>query len=87
MGDQGINYVLIDYILLLAGEFYVFLTCIEIQLCNVNKNMHTFQINVFIHFLSSSTCFEHNVFIIRKTICTCGLYGMILYIYFYNKTN
>jgi hypothetical protein len=24
MGDQGINYVLIDYILLLAGEFYVF---------------------------------------------------------------
>jgi hypothetical protein len=30
--------------------------------------MHTFHINVFIQFLASSTCFEHNVFIIRKTI-------------------
>jgi len=33
--------------------------------------MHTFQINVLIKFLVSSTCFEHHAFIIRKTICTC----------------
>jgi len=38
--------------------------------------MHTFQINVLIKFLVSSTCFEHHVFIIRKTICTCIFYGM-----------
>jgi len=30
--------------------------------------MHTFKVNVLIHFLVSSACFEH-VFIIRKTIC------------------
>jgi len=34
--------------------------------------MHNFQINVLIQFLASSTCFEHHVFIIRKTICTCS---------------
>jgi hypothetical protein len=34
--------------------------------------MHTFQINVLIQFLASSTRFEHHVFIIRKTICTCS---------------
>jgi len=34
--------------------------------------MHNFQINVLIQFLASSTCFEHRVFIIRKTICTCS---------------
>jgi len=34
--------------------------------------MHTFQINGLILFLVSSTCFEHYVFIIRKTICTCS---------------
>jgi len=32
--------------------------------------MHTFQINVLIQFLVSSTCFEHRVFVIRKTTCT-----------------
>jgi len=26
----------------------------------------------------SSACFEHHVFIIRKTICTCSFYGMFL---------
>jgi len=34
--------------------------------------MHTFQINVLIQFLVSSACFEHHVFIIRKTIFTCS---------------
>jgi hypothetical protein len=34
--------------------------------------MHTFHINVFVQFLVSSACFEHNVFIIRKTVCTCS---------------
>jgi len=34
--------------------------------------MHTFQINGSILFLVSSMCFEHHVFIIRKTICTCS---------------
>jgi len=39
--------------------------------------MYTFQINVLIQFLASSTCFKHHVLIIiRKTICTCGFYGM-----------
>jgi len=38
--------------------------------------MHTFQIKVLIRFLESSTCFEHHVFIIRKTMCTCNFYGM-----------
>ena len=33
--------------------------------------MHTFQINVLIQFLASSTYFENQVFITRKTICTC----------------
>jgi len=44
-----------------------FVPCIEIQLCNINQQMHTFQINVLIQFLASSKCFEHHVFI-RKTI-------------------
>ena len=34
--------------------------------------MHIFQSNVLIQFLASCTCFEHQVFIIRKTICTCS---------------
>jgi len=34
--------------------------------------MHTFQINGLIQFLVFSTCFEHHVFILRKTICTCS---------------
>jgi len=34
--------------------------------------MHTFQINDLIQFLVSSTCFDHHVFIIRKTKCTCS---------------
>jgi len=41
--------------------------------------MHTFQINVLIHFLVSSTSFEHHVFIVRKTIVYAMLYGMFLY--------
>ena len=48
----------------------LFVPCIVIQLCNVNQQMHTFEINVLIHFLASSACFEHHVFIIRKTTCT-----------------
>ena len=32
--------------------------------------MHTFQIKVLIQFFLSSTCFEHNAFVIRKIICT-----------------
>jgi len=35
--------------------------------------MHTFQINVLIQFLVSSTRFESHVFIIRKIICTCNI--------------
>jgi len=33
--------------------------------------MHAFQINGLIQFFVYSTCFEHNVFIIRRSICTC----------------
>ena len=32
-----------------------------------SNKMHTFHINVLIQFLASSTCFEHHVFITRKT--------------------
>ena len=38
--------------------------------------MHTFQINVLIQSLVSSTCFEHHGFIIRKNICTYSFYVM-----------
>jgi len=38
--------------------------------------MYNLKINVLIQFLESSTCFEHRVFIIRKTICTCIFCGM-----------
>jgi len=38
--------------------------------------MHTFQINVLIQSLASSTCFEHHVFIMRKTICTWSFVGV-----------
>jgi len=34
--------------------------------------MYTFQINVLIQLSVFSTCFEHHVLIIRKTICTCS---------------
>ena len=40
--------------------------------------MHTLQINVLIHLLVSSTCFEHHVFIIMKPICTYSFYSMLL---------
>ena len=54
-------------------EIYVFVPCIVIQLCNVNQqNASFFKINVVIQFFVSSTCFEHHVFVIRKTICTCS---------------
>jgi len=32
--------------------------------------MHTFQINVLIQFLVSSTYFKHHMFIMRKASCT-----------------
>ena len=34
--------------------------------------MQTFQINVLIQFLVSSTRLEHHLFIIRRIICTCS---------------
>ena len=51
---------------------FFFVSCIVIKLCNVTNKMHTFQIDVLIQFLASSTGFEHHVFIIGKTICTCS---------------
>jgi len=48
--------------------------------------MRTFQINVLIQSLMSSTCFEHRVFIMSKTICTCsfffGIFSCWNYIWF-----
>jgi hypothetical protein len=32
--------------------------------------MHTFEINVLVHFLVSCTCCEHNFFIMKKTMFT-----------------
>jgi len=37
------------------------------------NKMHVFLFNVLILFFVSSTCFEHLMFIIRQTICTCSL--------------
>jgi hypothetical protein len=34
------------------------------------KDVHTFQINVLIRFLTSSACIEPHGFTIRKTVCT-----------------
>jgi hypothetical protein len=41
--------------------------------------MHNFQINALIRFLSSSTCFEPQGFIIRKTFCTRS-FGMVSFV-------
>ena len=38
----------------------------------LTNDMRTFWISVLIQFILSSTCFEHLVFIIRKTTCTCS---------------
>jgi len=55
-------------------ELYDFVPCVVIQLYNVNQqNARFFIINVLIQFFVSFTCFEHHVFISRKTICTCSL--------------
>ena len=35
--------------------------------------MHAIQINVLIQFFVSFACYEHLVFVIRKTICTCSV--------------
>jgi len=61
-------------------KFLFFAMCIVIQLCNVNQQMHTFQTNILIQFLVSSTCFEHHVFIIRKNIHAV-FYSIFTYIY------
>jgi len=53
-----------------------FVPRIVIQLCNVNQQTHTCQINVLIQFLVSSTSFEHQVSTIRKTISTCSFYDV-----------
>ena len=38
------------------------------------NEMHTFQINTLIRFLTSATCFEPHGFIIRKTVYVAYLY-------------
>jgi hypothetical protein len=47
----------------------------------VNQQMHTFQINVLIQLLASSTYFDHHVFIIRKTICMYMQFCMLFLIH------
>jgi hypothetical protein len=42
------------------GNFMFFVPCIVIQLCNINQQIHTFQIKVLIQFLMSSTCLERH---------------------------
>jgi len=53
-----------------------FVPCIVIQLCNVNQQIHMFYI-VLIQFLVSSTCFEHQLFIFRKTVLYTQPYMVI----------
>jgi threonine/homoserine/homoserine lactone efflux protein len=43
-----------------------------LTICNVNQQMYTFQINVLIQFLASSTCFENHVSIIGKAFGICS---------------
>jgi hypothetical protein len=45
----------------------------------LNTKMHTFQINVLIQFLASSTCLEHLVFINRKIICTRSFFKYVFH--------
>jgi len=42
--------------------------CTVIKFCNVNQQNELLKINVLIQFFLSTTCFEHLLFIIRKTI-------------------
>jgi len=49
----------------------------DVVYATYTKDMHTFQINALIRFLTSSACIEPHGFIIRKTVCTHSflLYG------------
>jgi len=51
------------------------------ELRYVTNKMHAFQINILFNFLVSSTCFEHLMLIIRKTI----LYMQVLYGMFFMR--
>jgi hypothetical protein len=55
-----------------------FAPCILIQLCSTNQEMHTFQINVLIRFLMSSTCFEPHGCFITKTVCKRSFWPVCL---------
>jgi hypothetical protein len=46
----------------------------------INK-IDTFKIDVLIHFVVSSTCFEHHVFMIRNTICTCSFLWYVFHVF------
>ena len=48
--------------------------CVVIQLCNVNQQMRSFQINALIHFLASSTCFEHVCWLSGRATVQAVLY-------------
>jgi hypothetical protein len=56
-------------------------TSVYVRLHNINQQMHTFQINVLIKFLASSTCFASHVFIIRKTICACSFIRYVSHVF------
>ena len=55
----------------------------RMELCKPTK--YTFQINVLIQFFLSSTCFEHLMFIIRKTILYMQPYMVGFSYWNYNK--
>ena len=60
------------------NEIYLLIKYIKSVLSRVEKRLsyiedaRCLKVKVVIQFLVSSTCFEHNVFIIRKNICTCS---------------
>ena len=51
------------------------------QLCTLNLQMLTFEIDFLIQFLASYTCFEHHVFTIMKTICTCSFVWYVFFVH------
>jgi hypothetical protein len=64
----------------MLSESHYDMASIYVSMFYVYQEMRTFQINVLIQFLASSTCLEHHVFVIREATCTCSLYDIVLYI-------
>ena len=57
------------------------------MLCYVNQQtVNFFKNNILIQFLFS-TCFEHLIFITRKTICTCSFFYRVFFVRLCKRSN